>query len=128
MTKNGATRVRDSRGRFLKPTRHVDDETRSGQRSAQSAGPKDVEQHDLMALVLLSLALVLGFLGFWVRVAWIASIIAMAALWGVLISRRPKDRPRGVVPEIVTAVVQEIGDVTEAATSSDGKPRPRRDS
>jgi hypothetical protein len=52
----------------------------------------------------ISLALVLGGLGFGARVFWIAAMVLMAVALGLLLEQRKASRGgRGVVPEIVAA-------------------------
>ena len=75
------------------------------------------------ALSGLVLAMLLGALGFVASIFWIASILVMALLLGLMLAdRRTSSSSQGVVSELVAAVVEEVQDISEStsrATNSD---------
>jgi hypothetical protein len=75
------------------------------------------------ALSGLVLAMLLGALGFVASIFWIASMLVMALLLGLMLAnRRTSSSNQGVVSELVAAVVEEVQDISEStsrAPSSD---------
>jgi hypothetical protein len=75
------------------------------------------------ALSGLVLAMLLGALGFVASIFWVASMLVMALLLGLMLAnRRTSSSSQGVVSELVAAVVEEVQDISEStsrATNSD---------
>ena len=133
MTRREEKRPRASNGRFVKRTRTAAKE------SAGSAGrgptgrdvssvPSDVAPHGptsrregSVRLALLTLAILFAALGFAVSFFWIVGLVLMGVLWGVMLAERPQRRGtvKGLVTEMVTAVVDEARDVRDAAPGAD---------
>jgi hypothetical protein len=126
---------RASNGRFVKRTRRVSKDPASPE--ARGAAPggaasdrSDVTRHGPSArrqgrdgsvrLALLTLAILFAALGFALSFFWIAALVLMAALWGVMIAERPQrqETVKGLVTEMVTAVVDEAKDVRDATAAS----------
>jgi hypothetical protein len=71
-------------------------------------------------LALLTSALVLGVLGFALSLLWVAALVVMGILWGVMVAER-KQRDgtvKGLAAELVTTVVDEAKGVMEATSGS----------
>jgi predicted lipid-binding transport protein (Tim44 family) len=69
------------------------------------------------ALSGLVLAMLLGALGFVASIFWIASMLVMALLLGLMLAnRRTSSTHQGVVSELVAAVVDEVQDITESTS------------
>jgi hypothetical protein len=60
-------------------------------------------------------------LGFAVHFLWIAALVLMGVLWGVMVAERQQRRGtvKGLAAEIVTTVVDEARGVMDAASGSD---------
>ena len=74
-------------------------------------------------LALLSLAILFAALGFAFSFFWIAALVLMGVLWGTMLAERPQRQGtvKGLVTEMVTAVVDEARDVaTPQAEPDDG--------
>jgi hypothetical protein len=76
-------------------------------------------------LAILTLAIVLGLVGFAFSVFWIGSLIVMGILWGAMAAERhrPTDGGKGVLAEVVEVVVDEAKNVAESAGSSTRRDR-----
>ena len=107
---------RASNGRFVK------------RRSSASKGlgsevvsQRPPSQHEgTVRLALLTFALVLGVLGFALSLLWVAALVVMGILWGVMVAER-KQRDgtvKGLAAELVTTVVDEAKGVMEATSGS----------
>jgi hypothetical protein len=70
----------------------------------------------LTGLAVLTVAIILGAVGFVLHILWIGAIIVMAVLWGSMISGRQVGvrKPRGVVSEVITAAVDEVREITDS--------------
>jgi hypothetical protein len=69
------------------------------------------------ALSGLVLAMLLGALGFVASIFWIASMLVMALLLGLMLAnRRTSSSNHGVVSELVAAVVEEVQDISESTS------------
>jgi hypothetical protein len=125
-------RPRASNGRFVKRSRAA-----SKKAAEPIAGPThgdvasdrtDVAPRGLSSrregsvrLALLSIAILCAALGFALSFFWIAALVLMGVLWGVMLAERPQ-RPetvKGLVTEMVTAVVDEARDVRDGTPASD---------
>jgi hypothetical protein len=76
-------------------------------------------------IALLSVALVVGAAGFAFPLLWVGALVLMGILWGSLASewqRQAKTR-KGVVAEVVDAVVEQAKEVADSASA---KPSARR--
>lgn len=95
-------RARDARGRFV--TR------RSANERAESAGP----------IALVSVAIVLGAVGFAWHFVWIAALVVLGILWGSLAAERQRRTRSGksVLAEVVDVVVEQAKDVANSAQSA----------
>jgi hypothetical protein len=124
---------RASNGRFAKRTRSGSKKTArtagrgSGRRDVSSDQSESVEHNpslrreDSARLALLTLAILCAALGFALSFLWIAALVLMGVLWGVMLAERPqrKGTVNGLVTEMVAAVVDEAKDVGLATTASD---------
>ena len=72
-------------------------------------------------LALLTLAILFAALGFALSFFWIVALVLMGVLWGAMLAERPQRQGtvKGLVTEMVTAVVDEAKDVRDAAPGSD---------
>jgi hypothetical protein len=71
-------------------------------------------------LAILSLAIVVALVGFASHPLWIVAVVLMVLLWGFMASALRSGRGSGsVLAEVVTAVVAEAKDVTDAASGRD---------
>jgi hypothetical protein len=76
-----------------------------------------VRHADGGALSGLVLAMLLGALGFVASIFWIASMLVMALLLGLMLAnRRSSSSNHGVVSELVAAVVEEVQDISESTS------------
>ncbi len=78
------------------------------------AAPRGPDRTNLYALVLLTLAILLGLLGFLFAAFWAGALVLMGILWGSLATQRQRSG-RGVVANIVTAVVDEAHEISDSA-------------
>ena len=107
---------RASNGRFVK-------RGSSASKGLGSAvvGQRPPAQHEgTVRLALLTSALVLGVLGFALSLLWVAALVVMGILWGVMVAER-KQRDgtvKGLAAELVTTVVDEAKGVMEATSGS----------
>lgn len=84
--------------------RSSNDRRRFGQRRAA----RTTEQ-----VVLLSLAIIFGLVGFPVHVLWIVSIVLMVLLWSYLAADLSGSRRNGgMISDVVTTIGDEVGDLT----------------
>jgi hypothetical protein len=61
--------------------------------------------------------MLLGALGFVASIFWIASMLVMALLLGLMLAnRRTSSSSQGVVSELVAAVVEEVQDISESTS------------
>jgi hypothetical protein len=129
-TKEGPARA--SNGRFAKRTRSGSKKARtagrgSGRRNVSSEQSEPVphnpslQREDSVRLALLTVAILCAALGFVLSFLWIAALVLMGVLWGVMLAERPqrKGTVKGLVTEMVAAVVDEAKDVGLATTASD---------
>jgi hypothetical protein len=74
-------------------------------------------------LALLTLAILCAALGFALSFLWIAALVCMGVLWGVMLAERPQRQGtvKGLVTEMVTAIVDEAKDVGDGAQSTPGE-------
>jgi hypothetical protein len=80
--------------------------------SSRRDGARRAEQ-----LAVLSLAIVVALVGFAFHPLWIVAVVLMALLWGFMASALRSGRGSGsVLTEVVTAVVAEAKDVSDAAS------------
>jgi len=124
---------RASNGRFAKRTRSASKRTArtagrgSGRRDVSSDEPGAVQpnpylrREDSVRLALLTLAILCAALGFALSFLWIAALVLMGVLWGAMLAERPQREGtvKGLVTEMVAAVVDEAKDVGAATTASD---------
>jgi hypothetical protein len=124
---------RASNGRFVKRTRAA------SKKSAGSAdrGPTRLDvssdqfgvvrdspssrREGSVRLALLTLAILFAALGFALSFFWIAALVLMGVLWGAMLAERPQRQGtvKGLVTEMVTAVVDEAKDARDTAPGSD---------
>jgi hypothetical protein len=80
-----------------------------------------LRREDSVRLALLTLAILFAALGFALSILWIAALVLMGVLWGAMLAERPQrgGTVKGLVTEMVTAVVDEAKDVGNATTASD---------
>ena len=76
-------------------------------------------------LLVLSVAIICGLLGFPVHILWIAAIVFMAILWGYMASELGSSRRGGVVSNAVAAIASQAQDLSNDVTgrSSDDETR-----
>ena len=124
---------RASNGRFVKRTRSASKKTartagRDSGRRAVSSDQHGAVQHspslrreDSVRLALLTLAILCAALGFALSFLWIAALVLMGVLWGAMLAERPQREAtvKGLVTEMVAAVVDEAKDVGNATTTLD---------
>ena len=105
---------RDSAGRFVKRR----DRSVSAAPSAESSTTDETRTSGpgVGKLTVLTIAIILGAIGFVLPLVWIGSLILMAVLWGVLATERQHHANVGVLAEVVSVVVDEVKDVRETAT------------
>jgi hypothetical protein len=86
-----------------------------------------------MELSVLSIAIVLGLIGFAVHTLWVLSIVLMALLWGVAASELSRMRGGAPVSEVVSGVIDDArktvdevaADVSETVGTAEAEePRP----
>jgi hypothetical protein len=124
---------RASNGRFVKRTRAA------SKKSAGSAGRGPTQRNvssdqfgvvqdspssrreGSVRLALLTLAILFAALGFALSFFWIAALVLMGVLWGAMLAERPQRQGtvKGLVTEMVTAVVDEAKDVRDTAPGTD---------
>jgi uncharacterized membrane protein len=82
-----------------------------------------VQREHTVRLALLSLAILCAALGFALSFLWIVALVLMGVLWGVMLAERPQREGtvRGLVTDMVVAVVDEAKDVGAATTVSDSE-------
>ena len=133
MPRTQEKRPRASNGRFVKRTHSASKKSagstgRAGTHSAASSDQPDVVRHSpssrregSVRLALLTLAILFAALGFALSFFWIAALVLMGVLWGAMLAERPQRQGtvKGLVTEMVTAVVDEARDVRDAAPASD---------
>jgi hypothetical protein len=116
-------------GRFVKRTRSA------SKNAARGSGPGDVssnrsgslrreplgQREGSVRLALLTLAILCGVLGFALSFLWIAALVLMGVLWGTMLAERPQREGsvKGLVTEMVDAVVGEAKDAGDAVPASD---------
>ena len=116
MARKTKTPPRDAGGRFVKRRTAASSATRPGDGARAGAQGRGIGQ-----LTVLSLAMVMGVVGFALGVFWIASLILMGILWGAMAMERQR-RPgveKGLVAEVVGVVVDEAKDLAESASLHD---------
>jgi hypothetical protein len=124
-------------GRFVKRTRSAS--KRTAGTSSGGPGRRDVSsdqsgvvphdsslrREDSVRLALLTLAILCAALGFALSFLWIAALVLMGVLWGAMLAERPQRQQtvKGLVTEMVAAVVEEAKDEGDAANapSPDGE-------
>jgi hypothetical protein len=76
-------------------------------------------------LALLTLAILFAALGFALSFFWIAALVLMGVLWGTMLAERPQRQGtvKGLVTEMVTAVVDEARDTAIPEPAPDGPQR-----
>jgi hypothetical protein len=133
MPRTQEKRPRASNGRFVK-------RTRSGSKTPAEPAGRGPTQQDVMSdradlvrhgpssrregsvrLALLTLAILFAALGFALSFFWIAALVLMGVLWGAMLAERPQRQGtvKGLVTEMVTAVVEEARDGTDVSPASD---------
>lgn len=76
-------------------------------------------------VVLLTLAILFGVIGFEVHFFWFGSIVLMAVLLGLIVSEMRSRHDKSVISEVVTTVMVEAKSVAEAiASGGDNLPEP----
>lgn len=112
---------RGAGGRFVKRRGSSPSTTRSavrGEIDRPSDGRRPQgRRRGVGQIAVLSLAIVLGVVGFAFSGFWIGSLILMGILWGTMAMER-QGRPgdgKGVLAEVVEVVVDEAKDVAESA-------------
>jgi hypothetical protein len=72
-------------------------------------------------LTILTLALVLGVLGFVFSLFWVGALVMMGILWGVMVAERKQRHGtvKGLAAELVTTVVDEAKGVMDATSGSE---------
>jgi hypothetical protein len=76
-------------------------------------------------VVILTLAILFGVIGFAVHFLWFGSIVLMAVLMGLIVSEMRSRRDTSVISEVVTTVMVEAKSVAEAiASGGDKVPEP----
>ena len=122
---------RASNGRFVRRTRSASKKPArtarrgSGRGAASSDRSGAVQQEPSsqregsVRLALLSVAILCAALGFALSFLWIAALVLMGVLWGVMLAERPQRGAtvKGLVTEMVAAVVDEAKDVGDAANA-----------
>jgi diacylglycerol kinase len=80
---------------------------------------QSLQREDSVRLALLTLAILCGALGFVLSFLWIAALVLMGVLWGVMLAERAQraEIVKGLVTEMVAAVVDEAKDVGDATAS-----------
>jgi hypothetical protein len=96
-----------------------------GQEGGREGRPKGGAPRDAARrteqLVILSVAIVLGLVGFAFHPLWIATVVVMAVLWGYMASEI-RSRGGGVVSDVVGTVVSEAKEVVKAASDQASAP------
>jgi hypothetical protein len=88
-------------------------------RSPRGAGREAARRTE--QLVILSVAIVLGGVGFAFHPLWIPAVVVMALLWGYMASEM-RSRGGGVVSDVVGTVVSEAKEVGKAASAEVSAP------
>ncbi len=103
-------RARDANGRFVRP--HALNERSEG------AGQ----------IALLSVAIILGVVGFALHFVWVAALVVLGILWGSLAAERQRRSRsgKGVIAEVVDVVVEQAKDVADSAQSKPAKKEKER--
>jgi len=72
-------------------------------------------------LAILTLAILFAALGFAFSFFWIAALVLMGVLWGAMLAERPQRQGtvKGLVTDMVSAVLDEARDVRDGAPGSD---------
>ncbi len=133
MPRTPEKRPRASNGRFVKRTRSSSQKSAgsTGRGTTQSGVPSD--QQDVLRnrpssrregsvrLAVLTLAILFAALGFAFSFLWIAALVLMGVLWGAMLAERPQRQGtvKGLVTEMVSAVVDEARDVGDGAPGPD---------
>jgi hypothetical protein len=119
-------RPRASNGRFVKRTHRPRAQgSTQGEQSLRQASvvrhSPSLQREGSVRLALLTLAILFAAIGFALSFFWIAALVLMGVLWGAMIAERPQRNAtvKGLVTEMVTAVVDEAKDVGAAAPGSD---------
>ena len=84
------------------------------ERSPRGAGRQAARRTE--QLVILSVAIVLGGVGFAFHPLWIAAVVVMALLWGYMASEM-RSQGGGVVSDVVETVVSEAKEVGKGASA-----------
>ena len=108
---------RDAGGRFVKRREAAAPGTRAGDGAHRGARRRGIGQ-----LAVLTLAMVMGVVGFALAVFWIASLILMGILWGTMAMERQRQPgvEKGLLAEMIEVVVDEALDVAESASHRNG--------
>jgi hypothetical protein len=116
-TQSGPPRARN--GRFVK--RRNAGSPRSGRTGRRSPAERAARPEGTAQLALLTLAIVLGVLGFALSFFWVAALVVLGALWGVLVAERTQRRgtAKGLAAEMVSSVVDEAKGIRDATAGSD---------
>ncbi len=79
------------------------------------------QREGTVQLALVTLALVLGVLGFALSLFWVGALVVLGILWGVMVAERKQRHGtvKGLAAELVTTVVDEAKGVMEATSGSD---------
>lgn len=133
MPRTQEKRPRASNGRFVKRTR-ADSRKSVGPAGRGSTQPDVSTEHPgvvrhgpsarregSVRLAVLTLAILCAALGFVLSFFWIAALVLLGVLWGTMLAERPRQQGtvKGLVTEMVTAVVGEARDVTDEGADSD---------
>jgi hypothetical protein len=93
-----------------------------GRFARQGATSVSVRRTGVGQLALLTPAIILGLIGFFVPVCWVGSLVLMGILWGsIAVTRQQFNGGRGVLSEVVDVVVDEAKGVADSAA------HPKRD-
>lgn len=71
-------------------------------------------------IVILTLAILCGLLGFPLHILWVASLVLMALLWGYLASELATSRRGGIVSSVVATVASEAHDLSQELSRAAG--------
>jgi hypothetical protein len=89
-------------------------EAGQGKTATRRRAARGIEQ-----LLLLSVAIILGLVGFAVHVLWIGAVVLMALLWGYIASGLESSRRRGgVISDVATTVVVEARNLTKEVSNA----------
>lgn len=117
MARMSNTPPRDSAGRFVRRRRKAPGASSSTSSGAVAAPMRPSRRRGVGRLAVLSLAIVLGAVGFALHFLWVGALLLMAALWGALATERQRESNTVVLAEVVGAVVDEAKGVRETATN-----------